>query len=176
MVALVNSLYLTIFAQILLTNNLFDMKKVFSALALTATLFAFTACGTKVCDPGYEGSDCKTALNTKFAKSYNSSGTGSNSKTGAFTINGYTQTISAPAATPGSITFSNLGNFATAAVVTAAVNPTSSKTFTITNFVDAAGRKFNGSGSLLDSNKITVNYTIYYGSDSTTDTSVEMMK
>ena len=48
------------------------MKKIvtlFAAAALVATLMTTSSC-TKTCDAGYEGSDCKTQVRTKFVNTY----------------------------------------------------------------------------------------------------------
>ncbi len=51
------------------------MKKViYSALMMGALAFSTTSC-TKTCDAGYEGSDCKTEVRTKYLGNYKTSGT-----------------------------------------------------------------------------------------------------
>lgn len=51
------------------------MKKViYSALLLGAFAMGTSSC-TKTCDPGYEGSDCKTEVRAKYIGSYRVSGT-----------------------------------------------------------------------------------------------------
>ena len=45
----------------------------FMIVAVAASLFATSSC-TKTCDAGYEGSDCKTEVRTKYFGSYKVSG------------------------------------------------------------------------------------------------------
>lgn len=63
----------------LLTNKKqTTMKKViYSALLLGAFAMGTSSC-TKTCDAGYEGSDCKTEVRTKYFGTYNVSGTAVN--------------------------------------------------------------------------------------------------
>jgi hypothetical protein len=63
------------------------------------------------------------------------------------------------------VVFSNLGNYSNPAKVTATVGDS---VLAIVNFVDATGRKFNGSGS-YSNNKFVVVYTVKY-TDSTSET------
>lgn len=68
------------------------MKKIvsiFAATALVATMMTTSSC-SKTCDAGYEGSDCKTQVRTKFIGSY----TASDSKNGGSSQN-YPTTITA---------------------------------------------------------------------------------
>ncbi|XZF12909.1 hypothetical protein ACTHGU_14070 [Chitinophagaceae bacterium MMS25-I14] len=72
------------------------------------------------------------------------------------------------------VVFSNLGNFTTPAAVTGTVSGTA---LTITNFTDAQGRKFTGSGSYASSSSasvLTVNYTVIY-TDNTSETCTAVM-
>ena len=52
-------------------KNLF---KPFLMAATVASLFFVNSC-TKVCDPGFEGSDCKTEIRSKYVGTYTASGT-----------------------------------------------------------------------------------------------------
>jgi len=117
--------------------------------ATVAGLFFVSSC-TKTCDPGYEGSDCKTEVRAKFLA--NNKVTTDNCA-GA----GYNLSITADSDVE-TIVFSNLGNFSTPAVVKAQVSDTS---FSFTSFVDATGRKFTGTGTLTG-NTINLTYTVVY--------------
>jgi hypothetical protein len=143
------------------------LRKLALSAFLTVSAFAtvtMTSCkkDDEGCATGYEGSDCKTLSSTKFVGTY------------AVTEDcggAYNMTITT-ASTTTSVVFSNLGNFAVAtpAVVTAAANGNS---VTFTNFIDAQGRKFTGSGTLSGST-LTVNYTVTF-SDNTTETCTAVM-
>lgn len=138
------------------------MKKIFNSLFIMAAITAMvsTSSCTKVCDPGYEGSDCKTEVRAKFLK--NNAVVADNC-----TGTGYNQNITAKASDVEFVVFSNLGNYQTPAVVEAKVDGT---TLSATNFVDATGRKFTITGTLSGST-LTVNYTVVY-SDNTSDNCV----
>jgi hypothetical protein len=126
------------------------MKKViYSALMMGALAFGTTSC-TKTCDAGYEGSDCKTEVRTKFL---------ANNKvtTDNCAGSGYNMSITADSDVE-YVVFSNLGNFSTPAVVKAKVDGTA---LSFTSFIDATGRKFTGTGTLAG-NTITLTYTVVY--------------
>lgn len=126
------------------------MKKViYSALMLGALAFSTTSC-TKTCDAGYEGSDCKTEVRAKFL---------ANNKvtTDNCAGSGYNMSITADSDVQ-FVVFSNLGNFATPAVIKAKVDGSS---LSFTSFIDATGRKFTGTGTLAG-NTITLTYTVVY--------------
>jgi hypothetical protein len=56
------------------------MKKIFSTLLIATALvgtLSISSC-TKTCDAGYEGSDCKTEVRTKYVATYKVSGTATN--------------------------------------------------------------------------------------------------
>lgn len=56
------------------------MKKIFNSLFIMAAItamFSTTSC-TKVCDAGYEGSDCKTEVRAKYIATYKVAGTATN--------------------------------------------------------------------------------------------------
>ena len=64
------------------------MKKIVSflaATALVATLMTTQSC-TKTCDAGYEGSDCKTLMSTKFLGSWLATDHGSVSGNHSYTV------------------------------------------------------------------------------------------
>lgn len=105
------------------------------------------------CDEGYEGTECETAMNTKFLGVFNVTDA---------CVSGYSQTITAGTAA-NEIVFSNLGNFTNAAVVKATVDGTS---LTISNYTDGAGRKFQGTGT-ISAGTITMNYIVTYSDNST---------
>ncbi|MFN8310353.1 MAG: hypothetical protein U0T73_10365 [Chitinophagales bacterium] len=101
------------------------MKKVFSFLTaglLTAALVTTSSC-TKTCDPGYEGSDCKTAMNAKFAGTYSVKDTATTG--GTSTVYNYSMTITAPSSTPSSVSISNFGGFGTGTTISGTVDGTS---------------------------------------------------
>lgn len=130
--------------------------KPFVMASTVAALFFVSSC-TKTCDPGYEGSDCKTEVRAKFL---------ANNKvtTDNCAGSGYNMSITADSDVE-FIVFSNLGNFTTPAVVKAKVSESS---FSFTNFIDATGRKFTGSGTLAG-NTINLTYTVVY-TDNTSET------
>jgi hypothetical protein len=148
------------------------MTTTFRKLALSAFLsvaaigsVTMTSCKKedKVCDAGYEGTDCKTLSSAKFVGTYSVTEDCGGS---------YNITITASSATPTSVIFSNLGNFAVAtpAVVTAAADQNK---LTFTNFSDATGRKFTGTGTLTGT-KLVVDYKVTY-SDGTSESCVSTM-
>jgi hypothetical protein len=121
------------------------------------------ATGDCICATGYEGVDCATLMNAKFIGSYN--------VTDGCTNTPYSLIVSAESEA-NKISFSNLGNFSTPAVIKATVDGT---TITITNYIDSSQRKFNGTGSInTSSGTISLTYTVLY-SDNTTETCTTSM-
>ncbi len=121
--------------------------------------------GVCECATGYEGEDCSILMNAKFVGTYTVEDQCSKNK--------YSIAITAETE-PNKITFSNLGNFVTPAVVKAIVEQ---KEIKITDFEDVAGnRKFNGSGLIDSDGVITLTYTVTYLEDNTFDTCSTTMK
>jgi len=130
--------------------------KPFLIAATVASLFFVNSC-TKPCKEGFEGSDCKTQVRTKFLANNkvttdNCAGTGYNQSITADTDVEY-------------VVFSNLGNFSTPAVVKAQASGTA---LSFANFIDATGRKFTGTATLTG-NTINFNYTVVF-TDNTSET------
>jgi hypothetical protein len=136
------------------------MKKIFASFLTVAAFAAVTTISscTKTCDEGYEGSDCKTEIRTKFLVNNAVVADGCAGS-------GYNMSITAKQSAITYIVFSNLGNYSTPAVVEAQVDGNS---LSATSFVDAAGRKFTVDGS-LSGNTLTVHYTVVY-TDNTSET------
>lgn len=158
-------------------KNLFSIKNVATACLAVAMAFSFSSCDSDpckdidcvngtltesgdncscVCEAGYEGADCTNESRVKFVGTYNF--------TDACTGVGYSQTISNGNSAE-KIVFSNLGDFSTAAVVTANVDLNA---LTIVDATDAAGRRFTGSGQ-ISGNNLSLTYSVTY-SDGSTET------
>ncbi len=134
------------------------MKKIFNSfliVAVMASVASISSC-TKTCDAGFEGTDCKTEIRAKFLKN---NGVVADNCTGT----GYNISITAKNSDVQYVVFSNLGNYATPAVIEAKAEGTS---LSATNFIDAAGRKFTVTGT-LNGSVLTVNYTVIYTDNST---------
>lgn len=147
-----------------MTNTLRKIALVAILAATAGTTMTMTSCKKedKVCDAGYEGTDCTTLSSDKFVGTY------------AVTEDcggSYNITIST-ASTKTNVIFSNLGNFAVAtpAVVTASAN---GNNLSFTDFVDAQGRKFTGTGTLVGKT-LTVTYSVKY-SDNTSESCTSTM-
>lgn len=112
--------------------------------------------GDCVCDTGYEGTDCGTAINAKFAGTYNLTETCSPS--GA--AGPYAVTVTASSTDPSTITFTGLWEEAQA---TATATVSGSTNFTIEKATfSTGGWEIDGSGSINTSNsQITISYNIY---------------
>ena len=116
--------------------------------------------GDCVCDAGYEGLDCGTALNAKFSGNY--------SLTEACTVSGsasYAVAVAPKSSSQTDATFTGLWEEAQA-IVTAKVGDNGTS-FTIENQpLGTSGFNIAAtSGSITaDGNTITINYTIYNGS------------
>lgn len=147
-----------------MTNTLRKIALVAMLAATAGTSMTMTSCKKedKVCDAGYEGTDCKTLSSAKFVGTYSVTEDCGGS---------YNLTIST-ASNQTSVIFSNLGNFAVAtpAVVTAAAN---GNNLSFTDFTDAQGRKFTGTGTLVG-NTLTVTYSVKY-SDNTSESCTSTM-
>lgn len=118
----------------------------------------------ETCKTGYEGDGCNTKNSAKFIGTY--------TVTDTCTTTGYSQTIT-EGSNADEFQFSNLGNFSTAAVVKAKIDQSNTKKYTISNFIDATGRKFNGEGT-ISGTTINGKYTVTY-SDNTSETCVITM-
>lgn len=112
--------------------------------------------GSCNCLVGYEGSRCETVSATKFIGTWNVEEPSCGGD--------YTNIVS-PGTGETSIIFSNLGNFTTPAAVVASADK---NTLLISNFTDATGRKFSGSGT-FSGTSFSVTYTVTY-TDNTTET------
>jgi hypothetical protein len=113
--------------------------------------------GTCTCDNGYEGDACDVEERAEFLATYNAD---DNCESGTYT---YESTITAGTAID-AISISNFAGFDV--TVPATVDGSS---FTITNHVDAAGRKFNGTGTISASGTtVTLEYDVVF-TDETTD-------
>jgi hypothetical protein len=156
------------------------MKKVKSLIAivfLAFGMFVINACsdpckdvtcqnggvcdeGTCNCAPGFEGEECATAMNAKFIGSYNVARTCGSGFSG-----NYTNQVTAGSAA-NIITFSNLGNFNTPALLSVGVNGTEVSS---TDVTDTYGRKFTVNGSMNSTNTtMSLTYTVVF-TDATTD-------
>lgn len=119
------------------------------------------ASGSCVCETGYEtdtAGKCNVEWATKFLGVYSVSETCS--AVGTFI---YTSTVTRNS--PASIKLSNFSGFNGTNADAALTN---SLNLSITNFVDGAGRTFNGTGS-INGNVLTINHIITY-TDNTKDT------
>lgn len=137
------------------------MKKiltVFFAVAAFAAVGTITSC-TKTCDKGYEGSDCKTKMNAKFAGTYSVHDTASITLTGSTTpstsIFTYSLTVAASSSDPTAVSLSNFGGFGAGTVVNGAVNGTA---LTIPNQTVGNESISNASGS-ISNNALSFVYT-----------------
>ena len=124
------------------------MKKTLSALTLICAIAAITTISscTKTCGVGYEGSDCKTAMNTKFAGVYNVHDTAViNGSTSVF---GYAMTVSASSSDPSAVSITNFGGFNAGSVVSGKVEGTN---LTVPSTTIGSVSISNASGSISGS-------------------------
>lgn len=138
-----------------------SIKNILITSLLTIGAFSavtFTSCSKSdsTCPVGYEGTDCKTLSSAKFIGTWN--------VTEPSCGGNYTNIVN-QGTTATTIIFSNLGNFSTPAQVIASADQ---KTLLISNFTDATGRKFSGSGTYSGTG-YSVTYTVTY-TDNTTET------
>ena len=136
------------------------MKKTLSALTLICAIAAITTMSscTKTCGVGYEGSDCKTAMNTKFAGSYSVHDTAIINNTQSVFV--YTMTVTASSSDPSTISIANFGGFNPGSSTTGKVDGT---TLTIPNTTIGNEQITNASGSISGS---TLTF-VYTAQDST---------
>ncbi len=122
-------------------------------MMIGALAFSITSC-TKTCEPGYEGSDCKTEVREKFIGAFQGDeicGTGNDN---------YTITIAKPGTEDVlKVTFTNVYNQALTAVGTV-----DGSSFTVESQTVAVGITVSGSGSVSGSN-LTFTYSINDGTN-----------
>lgn len=113
------------------------------------------------CTVGYEGEFCETESRAKFIGTYNVSDvvTGNAGNDGTYTYESSISTGSAPT----EISISNFAGFQT--TIKGTIKDT--RSFTIEQQTDAAGRKYSGNGT-IDGTTVTILYTLVY-TDGTTD-------
>jgi len=124
--------------------------KLFQILGVVAIgLFSFSSC-EKECDPGYEGSDCKTEMRTKFLATYTVGGTSVCDVTGSDTFSNISLVVGPSASSVTKITIVVAGVFNLTATVDGTaftIDPSTSGVFSYT-----------GSGSINGSNlSLTLN-------------------
>lgn len=114
--------------------------------------------GTCECSAGYEGTNCGSKINAKFAGTYNLSETCSPS--GA--AGPYAVTVTASSASADGITFTGLWEEA-GSVAAGVVSSTATSTFTVTKQAYSNGSyMIEGSGTLnTTTNTISISYKIY---------------
>ena len=144
------------------------MKKTLTALTLLCAIgvVATISSCNKVCGTGYEGSDCKTAMNTKFAGSYSVHDTAVIS--GAQAIFTYTMNVTASSSDPSAITISNFGGFNPGSSTAGTVNGT---ILTVPNTTIGGVAITNASGS-ISSNALSFVYTATDTTGTSTDHAV----
>ncbi len=126
------------------------MKRVFKsflAIAAFAAVSSITSC-TKTCDPGYEGSDCKTEIRAKFIGQFQGP------ETCTVGTDNYTVTITRSSSDALKIVFTNVYNQAYTA--TATVDGSS---FTVESQTVATNVTVSGTGT-ISGNTLTFTYTI----------------
>jgi hypothetical protein len=139
------------------------MKKLVNFLAAVAMMggVMMTQSCSKACDPGYEGSDCKTAWSTKMAKTWSATETPTAGGTASAP---YSVTISSSAANGIDLSILNLGKYTCvttsgSSAVTFKGTMTSSTTFAIND--STCGYHMTASGTLT-SGKVNGTYTTTY--------------
>ena len=115
------------------------MKKIFSSLFIMAAITAMvsTSSCTKVCDEGYEGSDCKTEVRAKFLGQYQGN------ETCTVGTDAYTLTVAASSTDVLKISLSNVYNQGFTAVATVNGNAITVESQTV-----ASGVTVSGTGTL----------------------------
>lgn len=133
------------------------LRKVALSVLLSVSAFSavtMTSCTKdKTCDAGYEGSDCKTEVRTKFLGTWTA-----NDKTGTSTTLVYT----VPVSVGSTVTSILIGNKFSDDFFTNNITATvSGTTFTIPEQTPdgSASYKVKGEGSIANG-KITINYTL----------------
>ncbi len=131
------------------------MKKIFSLFIAACAIAAVTTISscTKTCDAGYEGSDCKTAMNTKFAGTYTVADTATISgQTLTFT---YSMVIAASSSNPQAVSITNFGGFNAGSTVTGTADGTN---LTVANTTISGVQISNASGT-INGNYLSFTYT-----------------
>ncbi len=131
------------------------MKKNFKTIILSATVaaMALVSSCTKTCDPGYEGSDCKTAMNTKFSGTYAVKDTASSADTTLYF--NYSMTVSSPSSEPAKVNISNFGGFGSGTTISGTVDGTSLKLDNTT----LAGVQISNATGTISGSKLAFTYT-----------------
>ena len=135
------------------------MKKILSVFTVVCAIAAITTISscTKTCDPGYEGSDCKTAMNTKFGGLFHISDTAATHYTNPVSDTTYyipyDLTVTASLSDPTVITLGNFGGYLGS--ITGKVDGTN---FTGDNTTIGGVQISNVSGS-INGNVISYTYT-----------------
>lgn len=119
------------------------MKKIFNSLFIMAAITAMvsTSSCTKVCDPGYEGSDCKTETRSNYYGIYTLSG----SDTDGDTYSNLQTTVATGGNDVLQMNITMVGNGLTVPF-TGKLDADATSTFTVPSF-PFAGEQFTGSGS-----------------------------
>jgi len=159
------------------------LNLIFKLGVIAALAFAVTACNTDpckdtvcnnggtclegncTCPSGYEGDSCQTKWSTKFVAA-NRNAVDVVTGPGAGTYN-YAVDITSSSAT--AVSIGNFGGFGTTVIVPFTV--TATKAISVSNYVDATGRKFTGTGAIGADGNLVANYTVTY-TDNTVDTGV----
>lgn len=139
------------------------MKKIFALFLTAATFTAVTTMSscTKTCDAGYEGSDCKTEIRSKYTGTYKVSGTATNTS-GTAPI---TDLIVTVANSSSSVTKFNLSYTLGGDTYSLVGDLDDNGSFTIASQT-AQGLTYSGSGSFTTSS-MTLNLTEVDGSTTT---------
>lgn len=130
------------------------MKKLINYLmmgAVAATLMTTSSC-TKTCDPGYEGSDCKTETRAQYYGSWKVSGTDNATPQGTYTNKDLTIGSNSGGVLKLSLSSIGLG------LVFDATLGTDGKTFVIDNFT-TGGYSYSGTGSFTSSSAMNLTLT-----------------
>ena len=119
------------------------MKKIFNSFVIVAMMAAVatTSSCTKTCDPGYEGSDCKTETRSNYYGIYTLSG----SDTDGDTYSNLQTTVATGGNDVLQMNITMVGNGLTVPF-TGKLDASSTSTFSVAQF-PFAGEQFTGSGS-----------------------------
>lgn len=132
------------------------MNKIFKGIlgvAVLATMVSVSSC-TKTCDAGFEGTDCKTEMRTKFLGDWKGTDV---CTTG--TYSNITITNSSASSSNLTISIKNIGGFGATEIISGTISTTNSSQLTFTNQALSGSRTISGtltiSGTSL-SNSYTV--------------------